>query len=93
MCRFGVRTDNGRSVVVDVFITGPDSCAIGERLAVAGGVYGFWTNKANQVVERSRFVLRDLKEERSNGLSKSRDDGVKRLSFNQLEVIEGVGEF
>ena len=44
-------------------------------------------------MDRSRFVIRDLKEERSDGLSKSREVGVGRLSVDGLEIIEGVGEF
>ena len=93
MCCFRARTDDGRSVVVYVFIVGPESCGIEERLVVASGVSSLRPNKADEVVDRSRFVIRDLKEERSDGLSKSREVGVGRLSVDGLEVIEGVGEF
>ena len=44
-------------------------------------------------MDRSRFVVRDLKEERSDGLSKSREVGVGRLSVDRIEVVEGVGGF
>ena len=91
--RFGARTDNDRSVVVNVCIVGPESCWLGERLNVASDVSGFQTNKADEVVDRSSCVIRDLKEERSDGLSKSREVGVGRLSVDWLEVVEGVGEF
>ena len=93
VCRFGARTDNGRSLVVYVCVVGTDSYRLGERLAVASDLSGFRPNKANEVVDRSRFVIRDLKEERNYGLSKSCEVGVGRLSVNGLEVVEGVGEF
>ena len=93
MCCFRARTDDGRSVVVYVFIVGPESCGIEERLVVASGVSSLRPNKADEVVDRSRFVIRDLKEERSDGLSKSREVGVVRLSIDGLKVVEGVGEF
>ena len=44
-------------------------------------------------MDRSCFILRDLKEERSDGLSKSGEVGVGRFSVNWLEAVEGVGEF
>ena len=44
-------------------------------------------------MDRSRFVVRDLEEERSDGLSKSCEVGVRRLSEDRREVVEGVGEF
>ena len=66
-----LRTDDGRSIVVDVRIVGPDSCGLGERLAVAGDVSSLWPNKADEVVDCSCFVIRDLQEERSDGLPKS----------------------
>ena len=93
MCRFGARTDDRHSVVVDVFIVGPDSCLLGECFAIASDICGFRPNKANRVVDRSHLVVRDLKKERRDGLSKSCEVGVGRLSVNQLEVVKGVGEF
>ena len=44
-------------------------------------------------MNRSCFVVRDMKEERSDGLSKYCEVGVGRLSDDRLEVFEGVGEF
>ena len=44
-------------------------------------------------MDRSPFVVQDLKEERSNGLSKSREVIFGRLSVDRIEVFEGVGEF
>ena len=41
----------------------------------------------------ARFVVRDLKEERSDGLSKSCEIEVGRFSVDRLEFVEGVGEF
>ena len=38
MGRLGLRTDEGRSVVVDIRIVDPDSCELEERLAVADDV-------------------------------------------------------
>ena len=43
-------------------------------------------------MDRSRFVVRDLKEERSDGLSKSCEVVVGGLSVDWFEVVEGVGK-
>ena len=59
--RLGGRIDNGRSVVVYGYILGPESCGLGERLTVASDISSLRTNKANGVVDSSRFVIRDLK--------------------------------
>ena len=91
--RFSARANDGRSVVVNRFIVGPDSCWFGERLAVASDVCGLRPNKACEIVNRSCFIVQDLEEERSDGLSKSCEVGVGRLSDDWLEVVEGVGEF
>ena len=93
VCRFGARADDGRSVVVNVLVERPDSYWFGERLAVTSNVCGLRLNEAYQIVDRSCFVVRDLEEERSDGLSKSCEVGVGRLSGDQLEIVEGVGEF
>ena len=53
-------TDDGRSVVFDIRIVGLDSCGIMERLAVAGNVSSLRPNKADDFVDCSRFVIRDL---------------------------------
>ena len=78
----GARRDNGRSVAVYVCIVGPDLCGIGERLAVASNIRSLRLNKADEVMDGSRFVIRDLEEERGNGLLKSREVGIGRLSVN-----------
>ena len=44
-------------------------------------------------MDRDCFIIRDLEEEESDGLSKSCKVGVGRLSDNRLEVVEGVGKF
>ena len=93
VCLFGARTYDNRSVVVNVCIVGPNSCRIREHLAVASNVSSLRPNKADEVVDRSRFVIGDLKEETSNGLSKSREVGVGWLSIDGIEVVEGVGGF
>ena len=36
--RLGLRTDDGRTVVVNSIIVGPDSCGLGELLPLAGDV-------------------------------------------------------
>ena len=93
MRRFGARAENGRSVVVNCIVLRPDFCWFGVCLAVVSDVCGLRPNRAYQIVNRSRFVVRDLEEERSDGLSKSCQVGVGQLSDNRLEVVEGVGEF
>ena len=93
MRHFGVCTYDGHIVVVNVCVVGPDSCWLGERLTVASNVSGFRPNKADEVVDHSRFVIRDLKEERSDGLSKSCEVRVGQLSDDRIEVVERVGEF
>ena len=59
--RLGERMDNGLSVVVYGCIVGLESCGLGERPAVASDVSSLRPNKADEVVDGSRFVLRDLK--------------------------------
>ena len=58
--RLGSRTYDGRSVVVDIRIVVPDSCGIGERLAVVGDVISLRPNKADEVVDCSRFFIQDM---------------------------------
>ena len=91
--RFGTRADNGRSVFVDCLVVRPDSCWLGERLAVASDVCGLRLNKSYQIVNRSVFVVRYLEEERSDGLLKYCEVGVGRFSDDRLKFVEGVGEF
>ena len=91
--RFSARANDGRSIVVNSFIVVPDSCWFRERLDVASNVCVLRPNKADQIVSCARFVLQDLEEERSDGLSKSCEVGVGQLSDDRLEVVEGVGKF
>ena len=44
---------------------------LGERLAVAGDVGELQPNKANEIVLSARFVVRDIEQERRDGLPKS----------------------
>ena len=90
---FSARTDNERSVVVDGFVVSPDYSGFRERCAVARNICGLCPNKADWIVDRARFVIRDLEEEGGDGLSKSCKVGFGRFSDNRLEVVEGVGEF
>ena len=65
----------------------PEPCGLGERLVVAGNVSSLQPNEANEVMYCARFVIRDLQQERRNGLLKSCQVGIGRLSINWLEVI------
>ena len=93
MCRFSARVNDGRSVVVNSFIIGPDSFWFGECLAVASNVCGFRLNEVDLIVDHSCFVVRNLEEERSDCLLKSFEVGVGPLSNDWFEVDKGVGEF
>ena len=85
--------DDGRSVVVYVCIVDPEYSGLGERLAVTINVSSLQLNKADEFVDFSCFVIQDLKEERSDGLSKSREIGIRRLFVDGLKVVKEVGEF
>ena len=91
--RFSKRVNNGRSVVVNFFVVGPDSCWFGERLAVARDVCSLRQNKTDQIVDLSRLVVRDLEEESREGFLKSCEVGIGWLSDDRLEVVKGVGGF
>ena len=91
--RFSARTNDGRSAVVNGLVVRPDSCRLRKRLAVASNVCGLRPNKAYKIVDRYRFIVQDLEEERSDGLSKYCEVGVGRLSDDLPEVVKGVGEF
>ena len=82
--RFSACADNGRSVVVNCFVVRPDSFWFGERLALARDVCGLWSNEADHIVNRARFVVRDLEEERSDGLPKYFEVVVVWLSNDWL---------
>ena len=91
--RFSACTDDGKRVIVNGLVVRPNSCWFGERLALASDVCGLRPNKAYQIVNRSHFVVQDLEEERSNGISKSCEVGVGWLYEDRLEVFEVVGKF
>ena len=44
-------------------------------------------------MDRARFVIQDLEEKGSDGLSKFCKVGIGRLSDDQLEVVKGVEKF
>ena len=91
MRRFSTREDDGHSVVVDFFVVRPDSCGFGERLSVARNISGLRPNKANQVVERAPFVVRDMEEKGSDGLSNSCEVRIGEISDDRLKFFKGVG--
>ena len=91
--RFGARADDGCSIVVNCLVVIPNYCWFGERLAVASDICGLRPNKAYQIVNRARFVVRDLEEERSDDLSESCEVGFGQLYEDRIEVVKGVGEF
>ena len=93
MRRFGARTDDGLSIVVNSLTVRSNSCWLGERVSIVSDVCVLRTNEVYQIVDSSRFFVRDLEKERSNGLSKSCEVGVGRLSDDRLEVVEGWDEF
>ena len=90
--RFSAHADNDRSVVFIQSIIFPNSCGFGECRALAREICSLWPNKADYIVDCARFVIRDLKKEGSNGLSKSCKVGVGWLYGDQLKLIEGVGK-
>ena len=49
-------------------------------------------NEADEVVHGSRFVVRDLKDDRRYDLPDSPKVGVGRLSVYRIELIERIGE-
>ena len=76
--------DDTRRVVVDVRIIGPDPRGLGERLTVAGDVGSLRPNEADYIMYCACFVIRDLQQERRDGLPKSCQFGIGRLSGDQL---------
>ena len=93
MCSFCARSDNGCSVVVDGWIVGSDPCGFGECRSVVRDIFSLWTNEADEVMHRARFVIRDLEKEGRDDLPDSCEVGVGRLLGDRLELLEGMGEF
>ena len=75
------------------FVVRPNSCGLGELLAVARDICSLRPNNADQVVDCFHFVVRDLEEEGSDGLLKSCKVRVGQLFDNRLKVVKGVVEF
>ena len=86
-------TDDGRRVVFYRWIVCPESCSFGECRTVARDICSLRPDKANEVVDCARFVIRDLKKEGSDGLSDSCKVGVWRLSDDRIKVVKGMCEF
>ena len=84
--------DDGNIVVFNVWIVGPDTCGLRERLAIAGDISSFQTNEADEVMYCARFVKRDLHQKRRDGLPQS-CQVIRRLSVDRLEVIKSVLKF
>ena len=93
LLRFSACTDDGRSIIADFFVVRPNSCGLGELLAVARDICSLRPNNADQVVDCFHFVVRDLEEEGSDGLLKSCKVRVGQLFDNRLKVVKGVVEF
>ena len=64
-----------------------------ERLSVAVDVGSLRPNEADKIMYCARFVIWDLHQDWRDGLPKSCQVGIGRLSGDRLEVIESVREF
>ena len=73
---FRARADDGRGVVIDRRVVGAHSCGFGEICAIARCVRYHRPNEVDDVVCASRFVVRDLEEERRHDLPYSSEVGV-----------------
>ena len=90
---FCLRTDDGRGIVIYCCIVFSHPRGFEECCAVARGVCCLRTNEADEVVHGSRFVVRDLKEERCHNLLDSCEVGVRWLPVDRLELLKRIGEF
>ena len=93
LCAASVRADNGRSVVVDGGTVRSDPCGFGECCAVARDMCSLRPNEADEVMQRSRFAVRDLEEEGRDNLPDSCEVGVGGLPGDWLKFIERMIEF
>ena len=60
VCRLEPRPDDGRSVVADLEVIGPDPRGFVEGFSVALEVFRLCPDNSDQVVRPARFVVRDL---------------------------------
>ena len=90
---FRAHTDDGCGIVINHCFVSSHSCGFDKFSAVACCVRSHQPNEADEVVCPSRFFIRDLEEERRHDLPDSREVRVGRLSIDQLELFEHIGEF
>ena len=93
MRSFYARTDDGRGVVVDGGIVRSDPRGFEECRTVACDVCCLRPNEADEVMHRTRFVVRDLKEERRDDLPDYCEVSVGRFPGDRLELLERISEF
>ena len=93
MRSFCARTDDGSGVVVDCSIVRYHPCDFEERRSIALDVCGLRPNEADEVMHRSHFVVRDLKEEGRDDLLDSCEVGVGLLSGDWIEFLERMSKF
>ena len=74
--RFRARTDDIRGIFIYCRVVGANSCGFGKLRTIARRVRCNQPNEADEVVCASRFVIRDLEEERRHDLPDSREVGV-----------------
>ena len=73
---FSARADDSRGIVINSRVVGANSCGFGKIRAIARCVRCHRSNEADEIVCVSRFVVRDLEEERRHDLPDSREVGV-----------------
>ena len=88
VCRLEACPDDGRIIVVDHEVIGPDPRGFGEGFAVALEVRGLRPDNPDQVVRPARFVVRDLLYQRGNSLPQSCEVGARRMFSDGLEVVK-----
>ena len=93
MCGLLSRPDDVRSNVVDLDIVCPDPLGFGESFAVAFDICALQPNDGDEIMLPSRFVVRDLQEERCDGILKYGEVGVRSFLRDQLKVIDCCREF
>ena len=91
--RFRARADDSCVIVINRCVVGANSCGFDEFRNIACCVHCHLPNQADEVVCPSRFVVRDLEEERRHDLLDSREVGVGRLAVYQIELFNQISKF
>ena len=78
--RFRAHADDGRGIVINRCVVGANSCWFNEFRSIACCVRCHRPHEANGVVCASRFVVRDLEEDRRHDLPDSREEGVRWMA-------------